>query len=59
MATVRYGVSVMNATIKRNNAFAKLIYHSNEVTSAWNELVKEYDLEEAKTIGDYNQVIEI
>lgn len=52
MATVRYGISVMKATIKRNNSFSKLIYHSDEIAKQWNELEKEYELEEAIVVSN-------
>lgn len=59
MATVRYGVSVMNATIKRNDSYSKLIYHSDEVSARWIELEREYCLDEAEVINAIEQAIEV
>lgn len=59
MATVRYGISVMKATLKRNNSFSKLIYHSDEITKQWNEIEKEYELEESLVVRTYEEVVEI
>lgn len=59
MATVRYGVSVMNATIKRNDSYSKLIYHSDEISALWTEIERGYSVDEAEVINASEQAIEI
>lgn len=42
MAVVRYGVSVVSAMRKRNDEYAKLIYHAEQMNELWEQLDKEF-----------------
>ncbi len=51
MSVVRYGVSVVSAMNKRNGEYAKLIYHAERTSGAWEQLDQAFLEEERRIIG--------
>lgn len=50
ISVVRYGVSVVAAMNKRNNEYAKLMHHADQINTAWEQLDKEFGSEEIEVI---------
>lgn len=51
--------TVFSYTIKRNDSYSKLIYHSDEISALWTEIEREYSVDEAEVINASEQAIEI
>ena len=59
MAVVRYGVSVVAAMRKRNNEYAKLMYHAEQIDDMWAQLDGKLLEDETAVIQAMNDTLEI
>jgi len=46
ISVVGYGIKVVNAAAARNNAYAKLIYHADEINKQWDEIGSNIEADE-------------
>lgn len=53
LAVVRYGASVLSALQKRNDEYAKLIFHSKRIDELWSKLDGAILEEETALIENY------
>ena len=57
MAVVRYGVSVTKAVAKRNDEYAKLIYHAGIVNNGWEKLDEKLTEDELLALKDMKPLV--
>ena len=50
MSVVNYGIKVLKATAKRNEEYAKLIYHSSEIQDRWDVIAGEVGISDEALI---------
>ncbi len=55
LSVVNYGIKVLNAAAKRNNEYAKLIYHSSEVQDRWNKMGEAFGLNDEALVLEMNE----
>ena len=59
LAVVKYGIKVVDAAIARNNEYAKLIYHAEQIQNNWAEIENNIIDVEFDVLNDFTEILVI